>query len=456
MNVKIKIMKNLKKHITLLFFVCIAFSCSEETLVDEVTADTERGLVLRTLTDSNSFDIFDTSGTWSVELEVQDQENGAFLSEARLYFTFIDNNTVEGDASSDVSSEETLVNTYPASSFDGTGDFGLPTGTVSLTYAEALATAGITVADVLPGDQFFFRLEGELTDGRIFTNNANGTVSGGTFYTAPFQYTETLDDGIEFEITDENRNVVDVTEGATNDDFSITISIDMSDPDFDELDYLESVTVYRSFSDRNIEEPEDDLSEDESVFREFDLAADFTEEDGVLTLTYDFTQDELYGPNIAFEDLLVNDQFRLRYELLTTDGRIITTNEADTEYYTTYDVFECVQLNADAPYPGEYSIDMKDAPYEDDWNGGFLTVLVDDVPVEGSPFAAVGAGQIETFIVPEGATSLRIFYTSGDWDDENTWTIYDPLGNPGASGGPYPQTNGSIIVYPDVELLVCE
>lgn len=444
-------MKNLKKHITLLFFVCIAFSCSEETLVDQVTADTERGLVLRTLTDSNSFDIFDTSGTWSVELEIQDQENGAFLSEARLYFTFVDNNPEPED----VSSTETLVNTYPASSFDGTGQFGLPTGTVSLTYAEALATAGITVADVLPGDQFFFRLEGELTDGRVFTNNANGTVAGGTFYTAPFEYTETLDDGVEFEIINENRNVVDVTEGAVNEDFSITISIDMSDEDFVETDYLESVTVYRSFSDRNIEEPEDDLSEDESVFREFDLV-DFTEEDGVLTLTYGFTQDELYGPNIEFEDLLVNDQFRLRYELVTTDGRLITTNEAGTEYYTTYDAFLCVQLNADAPYPGEYTLDMKDQPYEDSWNGGFLTVLVDGEEVEGSPFAAEGAGSVETFVVPEGATELRMFYTSGDWDDENTWTLFDPNDNPAATGGPYPQTNGSVIVYPDVEILVCE
>ena len=444
-------MKKLKKHITLLFFVCIAFSCSEEKLVDEVFETTGRGLVLRTLTDNNSFDIFDTSGTWSVELEVQDQENGSFLSEARLYFTFVDNNPDPDD----VSSDEVLVNTYPASSFSEVGQFGLPKGVVSLTYAEALATAGITVADVLPGDQFFFRLEGELTDGRVFTNNANGTVAGGSFYTAPFQYTETLDDGIEFEITDENRNVVDVTEGATNDDFSITISIDMSDPDFVETDYLESLTIYRSFSDRNIENPEDDQSEDESIFLEVDLA-DFTEEDGVLTYQYGFTQDVLYGSNIEFADLLPNDQFRLRYELLTTDGRIITTDEAGTEYYTTYDVFECIQLNADAPYPGEYSIDMKDAPYEDDWNGGFLTVEIDGVEIEDSPFAAVGAGQIETFVVPEGATSLRIFYTSGDWDDENSWTIYDPLGNPAASGGPYPQTNGSIIVYPDIEILVCE
>ncbi|WP_036379870.1 hypothetical protein [Muricauda sp. MAR_2010_75] len=449
-------MKNLKKHITLLFFVCIAFSCSEETLVDEVTRDTERGLVLRTLTDSNSFDIFDTSGTWSVELEVQDQENGAFLSETRLYFTFIDNNTVEGDASTDVTSEETLVNTYPASSFDGVGEFGLPTGTVSLTYAEALATAGISIEDVLPGDQFFFRLEGELTDGRVFTNNANGTVSGGSFYTAPFQYTETLDDGIEFEITDENRNVVDVTEGATNDDFLITISIDMSDPDFAETDYLESVTVYRSFSDRNIEEPEDDLSEDEAVFQDFvfDLA-DFTEEDGVLTLTYGFTQEELYGPNIDFSDLLVNDQFRLRYELLTTDGRIITTSEADTEYYTTYDVFECVQLNADAPYPGEYTFVMKDA-FEDDWNGGFLTVVIDGEPLEET-FAAVGAESSASFTIPEGATSFEFFYTSGDWDEENTWTLYDPNGGPAATGGPYPNTNGSgPFEYPGGDILVCE
>ncbi len=442
MNVKTKIMKNLKKHITLLFFVCIAFSCSEEKLIDEVYEGTERGLVLRTLSDSNSFDIFDTSGTWTVGLEIQDKEEGALLSEVRLFFTFVDNNP-EPD---DVSSDETLVNTYPASHFSGTGEFGLPTGEISLSYAEALSTAGITVADVLPGDQFFFRLEGELTDGRVFTNDANGTVTGGTFFASPYQYTEALDDGIEFEITDENRNVVDVTEGATNEDFLITISIDMSDENFVETDYLESVTVYRSFSDRNIEEPEDDLSEDETVFAEFDLA-DFTETDGVLTYEYGFTQEELYGPNIDFADLLANDQFRLRYEVMTIDGRAITTTEAGTEYYTTYDVFECVQLNADAPYPGTYTVGMID-DYGDGWNGARLDVTIDG---ETQSFLIENgdSGQGE-FTVPEGATELIVEFIGGDWDVEVGYTILDPNENVAASVSVPNATPGI------VEILVCE
>ncbi|KAB7531608.1 hypothetical protein F8C76_08975 [Flagellimonas olearia] len=445
-------MKKFKKHISLLFFVCIAFSCSEEKLIDKIYSDTTTGIVIRTLTDPDtiSFDIFDTSPTWDMEVEIQDKENGSTLSEVRLYFTFIDNN----DDPSDDTSTEALVATYPASHFSTPGEFGLPTGVLSLSYAEALSTAGITVADVLPGDTFFYRVEAELTDGRVFTNDANGTVSGGTFFTSPFQYSESLEDGIEFEVADENRNVVDVTEGATNDDFLFTVSIDMSDPAFAEADYIESVTVYRSFSDRNILEGEEDMSEPEAVFRTFPLT-DFTDTDGVMTLEYGFPQTELYGPDLAFEDLLPNDQFRLRYEILTTDGRLITTTEAGTEYYLTYDVFECVQLNADAPYPGEYTFDMKDA-YEDDWNGGYLTVVLDGVALEDT-FAAVGAGSTGSFTVPEGTTTFEFFYTSGDWDEENTWILYDPNGNPAASGGPYPNGNGlPPAEYPGGEILVCE
>ncbi|MCR9265650.1 MAG: hypothetical protein NXH86_15950 [Flavobacteriaceae bacterium] len=439
-------MKKLKKHITLLFFVCIAFSCSEEKLIDKIYNDTTSGIVVRTLTDPDtiSFDIFDTSPTWDMEVEIQDKENGSTLSEVRLYFTFIDNN----DEPSDDTSTEALVATYPASHFSTPGEFGLPTGVLSLSYAEALSTAGITVADVLPGDTFFYRVEAELTDGRVFTNDANGTVSGGSFFTSPFQYSESLDDGIEFEVADENRNIVDVTEGATNDDFLFTISIDMSDPAFAEADYLESVTVYRSFSDRNILEGEEDMSEEETVFDEFVLT-DFTDTEGVLTMEYGFTQSELYGPDLAFEDLLPNDQFRLRYEIMTTDGRIITTTEADTEYYFTYDVFECIQLNADEPYPGEYTIAFID-DWGDGWNGASIEVIIDGGEPQNYTLEN-GEEGLANFTVPEGTTTLELFFRGGDYDIECGFTIYDPNDKPAAS-----VAVESAVADTPIELLVCE
>lgn len=187
MNVKIKIMKKLKKHITLLFFVCIAFSCSEETLVDEVTEGTTRGLVLRQVgVLGENYDIADTSSLWGVTVEVQDEEGGSLLSEVQVYVTFVETTVPEGE--DDIVGDEELVATIPASNFSPGGDFGLPRGDISVTYAEAIAAAGITQADIEGGDVFNFRFEAVLTDGRTFTNDANGTVTGGTFFRSPFAY----------------------------------------------------------------------------------------------------------------------------------------------------------------------------------------------------------------------------------------------------------------------------
>jgi hypothetical protein len=61
-----------------------------------------------------------------------------------------------------------------------------------ISFADALATTGIDFGDVEGGDVFNFRLEAQLTDGRVFTNNAAGTVAGGSFFSSPFAYTSTV------------------------------------------------------------------------------------------------------------------------------------------------------------------------------------------------------------------------------------------------------------------------
>ncbi|MFD2101652.1 hypothetical protein [Flagellimonas iocasae] len=179
MNVKIKIMKNLKKHITLLFFVCIALSCSEEKLIDDIYDQTTRGLVLRTVAQPTAtFDFFDPTASWVTTLEVQDEENGALLSDIDIYITFVD----DGDAGT-----ETLLKTVDASTFSP-GPFGLPRGDISITLNEALAALGLVDGDYDSADSFNVRLVANLTDGRSFTSNANGTVTGGSFFSSPFAY----------------------------------------------------------------------------------------------------------------------------------------------------------------------------------------------------------------------------------------------------------------------------
>ena len=100
------------------------------------------------------------------------------LSELDIYVTFID----DGSAGT-----ETLLTTIPASAFTQ-GPFGLPRGDVSITFTELLTTLGLQSGEYDNLDNFSLRLVANLNDGREFTNNANGTVTGGSFFSSPFAY----------------------------------------------------------------------------------------------------------------------------------------------------------------------------------------------------------------------------------------------------------------------------
>ena len=181
-------MKNIKKYLILAMGLLVMACSTDDKLVDIVEENVGRGLVLRTVnTISSSYNIFDTSSEWGVTLEVQDEEGGSLLSEVRVFIAFTDNSTTGGDDSK----AESAFTTIPASAFS-VGPFGFPRTDLTVSYSDALAANGLTTADIEGGDQFNFRLEAQLTDGRVFTNNANGTVLGGSFFSSPFAYVSTV------------------------------------------------------------------------------------------------------------------------------------------------------------------------------------------------------------------------------------------------------------------------
>jgi len=181
-------MKKVKNYLMLAIGILVISCSSDDKLIDTVSETVDRGLVLRTVsTISSSYNIFDTTSEWGVTLEVQDKEDGNLLSEVRMFISFKDNTTIGGD----LSTNEIALQTIPFSEFTN-GPFGFPRTDLTLSFADALAATGIAFADVEGGDTFNFRLEAELTDGRVFTNNANGTVLGGSFFSSPFAYVSTV------------------------------------------------------------------------------------------------------------------------------------------------------------------------------------------------------------------------------------------------------------------------
>jgi len=184
-------MKKIKNFIILIISGFAIVSCSEDDKAISVLLDNvERGAILRTTNFNGTYNIFNlTDDVFKFELglESQDQSGGDDLLEVRLYQSFNDNTA---DAT-DNSKPEVLVSTTPKSAM-GTSENGLPTLSTTMLLSEALAVNGLSVDDVFGGDQFLYRLESELTDGRIFTNTVGGTVSGGSFFSSPFAYTVTV------------------------------------------------------------------------------------------------------------------------------------------------------------------------------------------------------------------------------------------------------------------------
>ncbi|MEP6646733.1 MAG: CotH kinase family protein [Saprospiraceae bacterium] len=89
-----------------------------------------------------------------------------------------------------------------------------------------------------------------------------------------------------------------------------------------------------------------------------------------------------------------------------------------------------------------YTLSMHDA-YGDGWNGGFLQVFVNN-NFQGN-FYATGYGSSGTFGVCQG-DSIKFIYTAGDYENENTYELYDPSYNLVTKGGPNPTVG---LVYAD-------
>ncbi|WP_420400696.1 hypothetical protein [Flagellimonas sp.] len=425
-------MKNFKTYVLLALGIFIA-GCSEDDKATVIVQETvSSGAILRTLSATGALDMFDTASVLDFSIQEQDAEGGDLLDRVEITASFVDNNGADNSVAN------AALATIAASEFGETE--GLPSFDYSVTMAEVLSATGVALTDVLPGDQFVIDMELFLTDGRSFKNSdTTGNVSGGSFFSSPYQYTELVDDGIAFDIEDVNANEVSLTN--PNMDYSVTITID----DGNDQALVETLNLYRAFVDRSIV---DDInaSEPEELFATWNIA-DLDIADGVSSLDYEITLDDLYGPNLTFDDLGVNDEFQLRYEIVTADGRVVTTDENDTEYYRAVFVTECIQLNADAPYPGEYTINFFDS-YGDGWNGAAIGVNIDDAGVVEYTLEA-GENGSATFDVPEGAVSLVITFISGDWDSEVTYTIQDPNLKTAASGGPSPEVG-------EIPILVCE
>ena len=172
-------------------FLIVFTACEDgEEIFDQIRGAEQRGAILRTVNlISNELPIGVADAGFTVELEVQDQQDGALLSELDVFVGFNDNTVPDGGTDLDVA--ESLFSTIPASSFT-TGEFGLPRTMVDIPLSEMLSFTGIQETDLFGGDQFTVRFDLNLTDGRTFSNDDNSGTITGSYFSSPFLYTPTV------------------------------------------------------------------------------------------------------------------------------------------------------------------------------------------------------------------------------------------------------------------------
>lgn len=83
-----------------------------------------------------------------------------------------------------------------------------------------------------------------------------------------------------------------------------------------------------------------------------------------------------------------------------------------------------------------YTLKMYDS-YGDGWNGGYLEVFINGVSL--GMFSATGSSSSEIIDVCAG-DQIQFFYTSGTWEEENSYTLLNSGGTVVFSDGPNPAT----------------
>lgn len=181
----------MKKIINKLLIIALAFStvlsCKDpDNAIYDVFDGIEHGAILRTLERvSVNYNIFDLNSSFEIVIEEQDEEYGGLLDVVNVYVSYTDNTDdgVNNDRA------EVLLKSISANEFITSAN-GLPTTSIASSFSESLNALGFTIGDgnYNGGDEFDFRLEVVLTDGRIFSaDDASGSLQG-SYFQSPYAY----------------------------------------------------------------------------------------------------------------------------------------------------------------------------------------------------------------------------------------------------------------------------
>ncbi|MCB9361423.1 MAG: gliding motility-associated C-terminal domain-containing protein [Flavobacteriales bacterium] len=160
---------------------------------------------------------------------------------------------------------------------------------------------------------------------------------------------------------------------------------------------------------------------------------------GTNTTSHTYTSDGNYNAELIITD---NSGCKDSIEIPITIASPSVTASADNYNIC---VGDTIQLNAAIPIPlCEYTIDMSDT-YGDGWNGGSLDILINGLSIGNYSVpgpCCTSFSDIQSFNVNDG-DNIELIYSSGSFESENSYVLYDASGAAIFTDGPSPSV-GSV------------
>ncbi len=155
---------------------------------------------------------------------------------------------------------------------------------------------------------------------------------------------------------------------------------------------------------------------------------------GLPRFGYEITLPELLsGTGVAESEIDGGDEFRVRFELVLSDGRKYSFAQnsgtlTGSFFASPFLYTATIVCPPSPPTSGDWIIDMVDA-YGDSWNGASLTITLDGTAYEFLVDDAEATASTETLTVPSGSEVISIKFNSGAFDAEVQFTVTSANGN---------------------------
>jgi len=254
------------------------------------------------------------------------------------------------------------------------------------------------------------------------------------------------------------RGAILRTVNVTSNELPIGVSdgffgVELEIQDSENGNLVSSIDVFASFRD-NTPDNGKGATSSEALVENIATTGFEVGEFGLPRFSYEVTLPTLLSATgVPETDIDGGDQFRVRFELVLTDGRRFSFDQNSGtltgSYFSSPFLYSAtIVCPPTPPASGDWIFDMTDA-YGDSWNGAFLTVTLDGTEHIFEVDGAEATTSVETLAVPVGSEVISITFTSGPWDGEIAFTITSANGNVILSQESYAATTPA----PGVELI---